>query len=109
MAEISDIYQFIVELGTRSKLPGLWARNKCDAAFFDLLYKPADLLKRLRKKFTVEDLRRAGVVTVGGKKPVRLSPQLAENPSVHLAHFGAPPARSRMISSPARAACGTGR
>ncbi len=79
MAELSDIYQFLVEQGTRSKLPGPWAGNECDAAIFDLPHKPAELLKRLRKKFTVEDLRRAGVVTVGGKNTVRLSPQLAKN------------------------------
>ena len=46
---------------------------------FDLPLKPAVLLKRLRQKFTVEDLRRAGVVTVGAKNKVRLNPRLAEN------------------------------
>ena len=85
MVELSDIYQCIVEQGTRSQPPGPWAGNECDAAFFDLLPKPAELVKRLRKKFPVEDLRRAGVVTVGGKKTVRLSPQLAKNPRYILA------------------------
>ena len=85
MTERSDIYQFLVEQGTHSRLPGPWAGNECDAAFFDLLPKPAELLKRLRRKFTVEDSRRAGVVTVGAKKTVRLSPQLAKNPRYILA------------------------
>ena len=79
MVELSDIYQCIVEQGTRSQPPGPWAGNECDAAFFDLLPKPAELVKRLRQKFTVEDLRRAGVVTVGAKNKVRLNPRLAEN------------------------------
>jgi hypothetical protein len=79
MADLSDIYQLIVEQGTPCKLPGPWAGNKCHADFFDLLLKPAELLKRLRKKSTVEDLMRAGVVTVGVKNRVRLSPHLAEN------------------------------
>jgi hypothetical protein len=79
MTVYSDINQFLVELGTPSKLPGPWAGNECAAAFFDLLHTPAELLKRLRKKFNVEDLRRAGVVTVSGKKTVRLNPQLAKN------------------------------
>jgi hypothetical protein len=82
---LPDIYQFIVEQGTPCKLPGPWAGNICDAAFFDLLLKPAELLKRLRKKFSVEDLRRAGVVTVSGKNTVRLNPQLAKNPRYILA------------------------
>ena len=85
MAELSDIYQFLFEQRTRSKLPGPWAGNECDAAFFDLPHKPAELLQRLRKKFTVEDLRRAGVVTVGGKNTVKLSPHLAKNPRYILA------------------------
>ena len=81
MAVFSDIYQFIFEQGTPSTLPGPWAGLECAAALFDLPLKPSELVKRLRKKFSVEDLRRAGVVTVGGQRTVRLSPQLAENPS----------------------------
>ena len=71
--------------GHSQSAPRPWAGNECDAAFFDLPLKPAELLKRLRQKFTVEDLRRAGVVTVGAKKTVRLSPQLAKNPRYILA------------------------
>ena len=56
MAVFSDIFQFLFELGTPSKLPGLWAGFKCDAAFFDLLLKPSELVKRLRKEFSVVDL-----------------------------------------------------
>ena len=85
MAVFTDIYQFIFEQGTRSKLPGPWAGLECAAAIFDLLIKPSELVKRLRKKFSVEDLRRAGVVTGGGKKAVKLSPQLAKNPRYILA------------------------
>ena len=80
MADLSDIYQFIVEQGTPCTLPGLWAGCECGAAFFDLPPKPSALVKQLRKEFTVEELVRARVVTFGRKNSVRLSPHLAENP-----------------------------
>jgi hypothetical protein len=79
MAEPADIYDFISQLGSPSKLPGRWRSITCNPSFFDLEGEPATLLQRLQAEFGPDDLIQARVAVVDDKNNVSLSPSLAKD------------------------------
>jgi hypothetical protein len=47
----SDVYEFLVQIGTASELPEPWRNLAGDGLLFDLRMAEDDLLKRLREQF----------------------------------------------------------
>ncbi len=81
MAKPAEIYEFIVQQGTASTLPGAWQRFSCDGAFFDLPTDQAALMQRLQVKFDLHDLVKAPVMVRDGQDAATLAPRLSGSPT----------------------------
>ena len=66
MAKPIEIYQFFADQGEPFSLPGEWPALKTPPEFFEMKLGCDELLERLKKKFSIEDLCAAGVCQVKG-------------------------------------------
>ncbi len=81
MSQIPEIFEFLREQGTPSRLPEAWAPLPCNPALFDLPKDREELLRRLLERFTRRELLRARVVQTDSDNGVALSGFLTTNDS----------------------------
>ncbi|HEV2971704.1 MAG TPA: hypothetical protein VGY55_17130, partial [Pirellulales bacterium] len=74
----TSVFDCLFELGTRTLLPAPWV-GEGDAAFVGLPDDDKTVIRRLKKKFSAQALKDAGVVQGGSGRSFALSPQLLQN------------------------------
>ena len=80
-----EVYEFLMQIGTASKLPKPWDNLAGDGSLFDLRLANGKLANCLRERFEDAILKTAGVVNVDSEGQVALAPTLAQNRSCILA------------------------
>src|SRR5689334_20578400 len=82
MTTNSWIFELVAQHGCLPMLPGPWARFLCAHGFLGRIAVAAQLLDKLKIRFSVEDLTASGVVVLDQAGELRLHPSLADRHAI---------------------------